>query len=376
MIFVRNVRTPDLTATWSAHAATMLIRELLLLADWTDQSITTGPIGPSADAAWATCLVLAATSPNGVQVAAANPREIYDPLARFTAAMVNQIITLKGTLNKGMFKIVEYVDTSHVKIDVQTAPPLGWTDESDIPARVVNVTLARLAAGAQFLSQAPSSNLQLRVQQPTTSTCYCYARPRGGAGVATEANAAMDTGIANGTDTYLRFNAVLDGPNAAIFFTSAYGWRFVMCGELTDTDTGDNDPGFLWWAWNSSYHITNMTAGSSLWMLNHLDARLQAYTTFPKAFTGTDVASMFYNSQLRRLQDGRPGRLHLRRPKVVGADSAGTACVRGKLPLIRVCVLGLEIYRPIDAAGNWIHMRAGLVLPRNGPNDPLPITGG
>lgn len=374
-IHIRNFKTPTLVATWSAHATTILMREFLKLAGWTDQSITTGPIGPSADAAWASCLIINDTGfPTGFSVSSLIPNVINDPTGRFTLAMEtgNYSIFLNGTSNKGAFRIVEFIDVNNVRIEPANAPPTGWVTEANIPARVINANAARLAAAATFLSQAPTGNLQARVAHVTTSSCMCYARPKGGVPLATEVPSA-GLQMANGTDTFLRFNAVLDGKNCLVsLLSSASAFRSVQWGELTNVDTGDTNPGFVWLISAPANHVTTLP----LYMLNFSDAQITAYPTFPKWFTATGQADCYYLKEMRRLMDGRPGRLHLRAPKVVLDNISANACVRGKLPIIRVCNYYLESWRPIDALGAWLHLTAGLVVPRNGSSDPLPIVGG
>jgi|PlaIllAssembly_1097288.scaffolds.fasta_scaffold00098_6 hypothetical protein len=373
MIFIRNVRTPTIAAARSAHATILLLREVLKLGGWTDQLISKGPTAGDADPAWAASLVLSAPSPTGLSVLAANPLVINDPdvTGRFTSAMVDQTIILNGTSNKGMFRISQFVDAHNVIIDQWTAPPGGWVNESDIPSRVVDVTKTIMTAGGTFLSQAPAGNNQARSNYVSTSSLLCYTRPKGGAALATEVPSA-GIGVANATDTWLRLHAVLDGRNAFIWWTSAFGFRFVLWGELDAVDTGDSNPGFIWSLSNPGSHVAVYTG----YMLNHLDAQVSAYPTFMKSFTGDDYTAAFYLKEFRRLQNGIPGKLALRVPKVCLDNISGCAGYRGKLPIIRFTNYYMESYRPLDASGNWLFLYHGLVSPRNGPNDPLPILGG
>lgn len=374
MDFVRNLRTPTLTATWSAHATVLYTRELLLLAGWTDQLITGGPIGPSADPAWAATLIVDEPGGvNGFEVVGTSPRIIYDPAGRFTQAMADgtYAIFLHGVNNRGGWSIFRYIDANHVEISGDGPPPTGWVNETGMPGRIIDPKQQRLATAISCLLQAPSSNLQARVLHSTTSACLVFARPKGGAALATEVPAAGE-GCANGTDTWLRFNAVLDGKNVIILWRSATGTRWIQLGELDDVDTGDTDPGFIWVITVPGAHV----AYYSGYMLSSADAEIEVWATFIKQFTGDDDSTSYQRSRTYLLVNGRPGKVQLRKPKVMMSNVVGEAGIRGKLPIIRHANQHLEWHRPLDAAGDWIHMLYGLVLPRNGPNDQIPFIGG
>lgn len=374
MDFVRNLRTPTLTATWSAHATVLYVRELLLLAGWTDQSITGGPIGPSADPAWAATLIVSEPGgATGFDVVGTSPRIIYDPLGRFTQTMADDSysIFLYGTSNRGGWSIFRYIDANHVEIASDGAPPTGWVNETGMPGRIIDPNQQRLATAISCLLQAPTGNLQVRLRHNTTSTCLVFARPKGGAALTTEVPAA-GIGCANGTDTYLRFNAVLDGKNALVSWLAAAGVRYVHLGELDDVDTGDTDPGFIWIITVPSDHVASYQG----YMLSSADTEIGAYATFIKRYTVDDDSTSPQRDLKHRLVNGRPGRAQLRQPKVMMQNVVGEACVRGKLPLIRHTNRYFDDYRPMDAAGDWLHMSYGLVVPRNGPSDQLPIIGG
>jgi hypothetical protein len=367
--FVRNLRSPLLTATWSAHATVVLVRELLKLNGWTDITL-------DADAAWASCLILdQLAGANGFTVSALSPRIITDQNSpgRFTQAMVtgDYSFFLRATniQNRGAWRMTRFIDANNIEISANGTPPYGWANETNMPARIINVNAARLATSKGVLMQAPTGNFQFRIYHSSTSACLVFCRPKGGVPLATEIPAA-GYGVANGTDTWLCFNVWMEGRNAFISWSSAGGLRSVQIGELDSPDSGDANPGFIW---PKDTPGSTHYATTSAYMLNFSDVEITMYPSFIKPYSGDSYTAMLMSQEMRRLQNGSPGQLALRIPRMYGGNIAANACYRGKIPLVRFANMYLDSYRPVDSGGDWLYMTRGLVLPRNGPNDRLPV---
>lgn len=381
--FIRNVKPLQVADAYGASMGAIIFRHLFWWADWTEVTV-------DADAAYANVLAInepGTTPGNGFQVAAANPRIVYDPLGRFTLSMqtYEYLLFLKGTgQNRNVARIIRYIDANNVEIDADSAPPNGWNNEIDIAARVVggnaggtitfNVATGRLTAPKSILVQAPSGNLRARVYYQDTSNTKVYARPIGGAGTATEVG--VGTTIIGGVDNIFRFHGVFDDPNFLVYATMDYvatSSFLVMWGELEGTDVADADPGFVYsvrdisgaYPWNYAFQMLNG---------NPTPVAINVYPCYIKRQFSTTQASANPNLFGFRLEGGTPGKAAIRKMRVV-LDNVATygACMRGKLPLVRQAYTAFENMRPMDAAGAWLNTYYGLIVPRNGPNDQLPI---
>lgn len=384
--FVRNLKPITLTDAYCANAMTHILRHMFWWADWSEISL-------DADVAWANVISVSdPTGSPGFRVYAAQPRivEDLDVAGRFTLAMqtYEHILFLKGTgQNRVVGRIIQYIDAHHVEIAPENAPPQGWADEggvTPIPGKIIggdtfgttsfNSSANRLAAARGVLLQAPAGNLQVRVLHSTTAIMQVYARPLGGAGTATEIGAA--TTLVGNTDNLMMIHAVFEGRNGLVYMTADRTQTqsfLILVGELEDADAGDTDPGFLTVGRDVTAYAPN---SYPMYMLNGnpAPASILAYPIFLKRQTGTTYANRNANLQGFRLVGGRPGKAALRKMWVVLDNVLNYgACVRGKVPLIRMTHLDFERWRPMDAAGTWLHLTYGLIVPRNGPGDNLPI---
>lgn len=381
--FVRNMKPLTVADTYCASMMTQIMRHMLWWADWTEISL-------DADVAWANVIAVSDTGGTpGFRVYAAQPRIIEDLDAggRFTLSMETNrhIIFLKGTgQNRVAAVITRYIDAHHVEIDRDSVPPTGWADEAAIPAKIIggdsggtitfNTATGRLAAAKGVLMQAPTGNLQIRVYHQTTSIMQVFARPMGGAGTATEIGAG--TTLVGSTDNTMRINAVFEGRNGLLYMiadqTTTQSFTLLF-GELDDADAGDTNPGFIMMDRDLT---TTYPLIYSMHMLNGAGspASIAAFPTFVKRQSSTQYDSGNWNLQGFRLLGPKPGKAWLRKARIV-LDNIVTvgACVRGKLPLVRFTHTDVEMWRPMDAAGAWMHLYLGLVAPRNGPNDPLVV---
>jgi hypothetical protein len=375
MIFVRNLKTPTFSSK-NAHALVMYYKEFLLLSGYTVAS-------ESADAAFSTCITLVrAAGVGGFEVNSANPRIIYDPGGGFipTHQTNEAAIALYGTLgkNRSMYRILNYIDANHVEIDPDGEPPGGWVTETQMAGRVLDMKAATLSSGSYTLLQAPIGNLQVRLLDYNSQYLEAFVRPKGGAGTATEVPSA-GVNIGYTSHTFLRMNAVLDGKNAVMMETgdgSASYNGIVFVGELDDVVLADTDPGFIQtygniayasaWPWTWPMYMLN-GAGSP--------AQITAYPMVLKRAGGNNTTTDSYAYLPgAKLENGLPGHLILRKlPVALDNTITVGACRRGTMPIVRICNLSMERYRPIDTLGNWIHWAQGFVLPRNGEYDRLPI---
>jgi hypothetical protein len=384
--FVRNVKPYTVADSRGPSMMTHILRHLFWWADWSEISL-------DADVAWANVIAISDTAAGapanpGFSVLASAPEIVTDNdvTGRFTAAMVTNeyLMVLKGTgQNRVVAKIVAYIDARHVQIDPDSAPPTGWADEAMIPGRVIggsttgtntfNVAGGTLGAAKGVLVQAPAGNLQCRVYHQDTSNMKVYARPKGGAGTATEIGAG--TTLVSSTDNNFRIHAVFEDRNALVYstidLTLTQSFVFLV-GELEGAETGDTDPGII--MMDRDITTTNpLTYSMHMLNGNPVPVSIAAYGLFIKR--QFDTAQTSANQYLRpfRLTGQKAA---IRKVRIM-LDNVATygACLRGKLPLVRNCHTEYEKFRPMDAAGAWLHLNLGLVVPRNGPGDQLPIIG-
>jgi hypothetical protein len=384
MIFVRNLRSALMTAdSLGGHVKTLYSKELLLLGGWTR-------ISDDGDAAWVNCVLVneLGGAGSGFQVRAANPRIVYSTAGVFTAAMVTNECSLflhaASSQNRLAARIVRFIDVNNVEIEPESASPTGWADEGglvlndNMPGRVVSPKAATLATGTAWtLLQAPTGNHQARVLKSATTTVRCFSRPLGGAGTATEIpSAGVDiTSLSN--SRWFRFNAVFDDNNAVIYGSGSGGNTengVVVWGALVEVATSDTDPNFIM----GYFDMTGTGLYPPQWPMfmlngNAIPVQISVYPITIKVFYSTAYYSLITSTKWR-LQNGKPGKLALYRPLVAMANVLNDGgCIRGRIPsMIRQANTNLESSRPIDAAGAWLHLFRGFVVPRNGPNDPLP----
>jgi hypothetical protein len=292
---------------------------------------------------------------------------------------VGAVVTLKATndQNAGLWRIVAVLDAYNVLIDSVGWFPQGWITETGIAARVTTGVGLALTAGAWALLDSPAGyNVQIRVGYTDSSNMYIYARPRGKLGDVTEITSLTQNGYYM---QYQRFNCYAEGADWHIIssqHSSNSGNDSSSCwgaGYLTDADAADTDPVFV--ISNNNSFTSTALYGVSIRMLTATLAQIEAYATSLKIGTGRSVATAgvnLYNTFGRRLINGSPGYASIRTPWVVLADTVGVGgCVRGRLSMFKMTYQGLEVWSPIDALGNWQHIAAGIVAPRNGPYDPL-----
>jgi len=376
--FVRNLKTPTMGASLSGHVRTLYYRELLLFGGWSE-------VWNNGDAAWATCVpVIEAGGASGFQVATANPRIIYSSAGVFLSTHQTDECTIflysANSQNRIAARIKRYIDANNVEIDDDSAPPLGWLDEGGvgvyIPGRIVRAKAATLTAtSASARLQAPTGNNQARVLYNAANVFRAFARPKGGAAIATEVPSTGIDFTGNAATTFLRMHAIFDGNNALVYETGNYANTengVMMWGELDDEVAADVDPGFIY---GHSNIAAQVPAIHPMYMLDGAPspAQIRAYPVSVKWHPYSDYYYLL-NKATWRLQNGQPGKLALRRPLVMLANILNYGgCIRGRLPVVRFANVNLERQRPVDAPGNWLHLVNGLIVPRNGPNDPLPI---
>lgn len=366
--WVRNCLSP-FTQDARGCNHVILISELLRVAGYTYNS-------DDGDPNWAANeLVDEPGGANGFQVQAAAPRVIYDPLGRFTAAMAGTdsdgaCIALRATneANRSVWKITEYIDANHVKIDEKGVNPDAWVDESGIPGRIFTQNAGVFGNDSWVLLDAPSpSKLQARINYTTSSWIDLFVRPAGQDGDPTEAGSGSQVALDNYYTNRVRANLYADGANVFIYWIDQDGSADVMgWGELEVADpTKDLYPGFVLWhddmQGNSAHRY-------DLRMLDTTGSSITCYIDYLKRTWDTTEDGRVDTKFTARLVNN--GFAMLRKPNVVmwGPDKYP----RGKLPDFFVQTYdGWEAERPLDRAGNWFHWFKGCAVRRNGPDDPL-----
>lgn len=369
-IFIRNCQPANASATTTS---TMLkcwfLREMLLAGRWSENS-------NDGDAAWSSVsnlLLSLAAGANGLAVDASKPREVYSPNGDFLTSHVGHVLNLDATndQNRGLWKITEYVDAYTVKVDYAGWFEQGWITETGMAARITYGTGAILANGAWVLMDAPgSSNTQVRIYYEDNGDVYVYVRPRGKLADPTEI-ASLSLGAYY--MQWVRYNAYLDEDNFLIVDnhraqnSGNYSSSMVAVGRLLAADVVDTDPIFV--ISNNNGMTSNPLRSLSMRMLDSSLTQIEAYSAALKNATGVTFGDL-YGRYGRRLHSSNLA--PLRAPWVCLANTASVgACVRGKLPMFRITYTGFEKWTPMDAAGDWQHLSTGIVIPRNGPNDPL-----
>jgi hypothetical protein len=364
-IWVRNLRIPDVGSA-GGSALLIYIRELLRIARWTEAS-------NNGDAAWPDVGGLVnnlVVTPADLSVNPLFPRRITSLSSPFTVGMVGYCIALLAVndQNRSIWRITKYIDANNIEVDDQGFTPWNWIAESGITGRVTRLSLALTATTATCLWNSPAPNMmQARLLYSAADASILYVRPKGQVPLATEC-----TGItyADSADLKHTMHMVADGPNVAIWWsTEDVSFEFVMWGKLLDADTADSDPNFI--IGRAAAEAVDLVA-YPMYMLDGANANIIAYPTFikPNSYYSYDWGfHRWFNSRL-----ANNGNAFLRSPWVCLANTLTVgACVRGRLPLIAQSYFDYERLRPMDAAGDWLHTYMGIMVPRNGPDDQLPL---
>jgi len=361
-IWVRNLEVPPVTAA-GGSALLIAVRELLRVARWTEQSNDGDPDWPDPGSPnWV-------VGPTDLQVDPAYPRRITSAgSAPFTSAMIGDMIALLATndQNRSMWRITAFIDSNNIEVDDQGFTPFNWVLESGITGRVVKVASALSVGSAQSLWNAPSGNMQARMFYAAADAPTFYVRPKGQVPLATEC-----TGVSYGEDADYkhRMHMVAQDEIVILYWsTEDQPLRFLMWGSLLDTDAADTDPNFILKGYNSISLVEY-----EMYMLDGADASIRVYPTAPKKYWTQQITSANFFNYFNSRQANN-GKAVLRSPWVVLANvSTVGASVRGRIPLIAQTHEGYERLRPLDAAGTWLHIYDGVGVPRNGPDDKLPL---
>lgn len=171
--WIRNLGTQAVSDSWGTHMTAMVIYNIFKMLGWT--------VADNGDTAWANTLLINDAGGGGIgtgfEVDATDPRVIYDTQGRFTQAMADNenTICLFGGVgdyeqNHSMWRIVEYIDANHVKVDPLSWNPFGWATDTQLGGRVINFGAQILAASAWATFDAPSSIGRQRVRIDYIST--------------------------------------------------------------------------------------------------------------------------------------------------------------------------------------------------------------
>lgn len=363
-IWVRNLGVPDVTSA-GGSALLIYIRELLLVARWAEASNDGGAAWPGNGGS--PNLVVA---PADLQVDPLYPRRITSLSSPFTSAMVGNVISLLATndQNRSIWRITKFIDANNIEVEDQGFTPFNWILETGITGRVTRLSSTLTAGVSQSLFNAPApSNMQARLFYSAVDAQILYVRPKGQVPLATEC-----TGItyADSTDYKHRMHMIAQDENVIIWWsTEDTAFEFVMWGKLLDADAADTDPNFI--LGKAAATGANLYT-YSMFMLDGADADIQVFVTSIKRHRIDYQDANFSVYANARLANS--GFALLRSPWVCLANVLTVgACVRGRLPLLAQGYVNYERLRPMDAAGSWLHTYRGIMLPRNGPDDKLPL---
>jgi len=369
-IWVRNCQYPNPTVPQLATSSRCwFFREILLAFGFTENS-------NDGDAAWGSAsnlLVSVAAGASGFAVDGTQPGVVTSPDPIFTSSHVDKVLNLLALneQNRGLWRITAVVDAYTVLVDTAGLFGDGWVTESGIAARITTGTGTTFTDGAWTLLDAPTgTDFQIRVLYNNNDNIVVYVRPKGKLGDLTE---ITSVGFGAYYMVRSRINGYYDGVNGMVFTahwssnSATYSSSMFAFGKLLDAAPADTDPVFL--LSNNNGMTSNSLQALSIRMLDSVLGQIEAYATWLKTQTG--AATSLYNVFGRRVF-APSGVAAIRSPWVVLNDTASVgACVRGRLPMFRATYQGFEQWTPMDIAGTLQHYNNGIVIPRNGVDDPL-----
>ena len=172
------------------------------------------------------------------------------------------------------------------------------------------------------------------------------------------------------TNDRFRVNMVADGADVLLHDRSDTDRVNIhVVGALDAADAQDPDANVLWGT-DENDIPQEFPYIYDVHMLDAAGAQQTAYATNVKVGWEDDINIGLTSKPGRRLVNGFA---FARAPWIVAEDTGTGGYVRGRLPLIRFGWEGFAPYEPLDGAGAWLHLDKGLIVPRNGPNDPLPL---
>jgi hypothetical protein len=361
-IWVRNFRSTYADAdAFGRYSLLFYLRELLQVAGYTEESKSGTGWDENVVATLTDCVVLAAS-----------PRVIYSPSAPFTVDMVDTTaITFLAANeeNRSIWRIKGFIDASHVEVDAVGFPAAGWVDESGITARLTRVETA-FASTAQCLMNSPVSKCRVKLEH-LSAQVLTSIHPTAQLG---DVSPYTDTIPFTGDGEHLRvFQMFADDGNVVVYWNTETYQECLIIGQLEDVDTGDAYPWVMFG--KSKFAATEVEYAWHLlgYCVDQAKNPITAYITWLQPGWGTEDTASPGTRFGRRLVNGVPGYAVLREPWVALEDRAGVGSgVRGKLPWVYVTNSGFEPLRPLDTE-NFLHWYGGLVVPRNGANDSLPL---
>lgn len=274
--------------------------------------------------------------------------------------------------NCGVFRIQKVVDDNTIDIEPMCAPPDGWVTEGSIVGRVFDWgDTDPLTNGTELVMAPPTGNNELHLSFASGYVVTFKAYPdtyNGGAGHPTN----IDTWSQISADKKCYFNAHFSGSDAIVYWFTESQKDFLAVGELTNVQAGDTYPGFL---------VADAVANFDPFIVNELGALKMIDSATPTTKLNFEImtpvigsnASATAASRQQNIQVARTskGKAMLRKNWVYEGTTLG-GYPRGKVPNFRITNSNWEDYRPMGVAENWLHLERGLVVPKNGPNDPLP----
>lgn len=328
--WLRNWQTPYTSDAWGAHHMAMAYKELFLAAGYTVNS-------DDGDPAWTSALNILVDDAGGggigtgFEVSAGTPRKIYDTQGRFTQAMVDDecSIRLTGGLlnddqNQSIWRIVEYIDANHVRVDADGFNPFGWVTDTEVGGKIFKFNGLQLGNGAWALLDSPSpERVQVYIEKNTTGITRARIAPFG----KPYAGTAQTGDTIGGAAPNMTLNIA-----AGKFNKHMVGLNVTIVGATTPA----NDGTFPITAVSPTGQITYTNAGGVA------EALVAGVTTFSVQAISTQVPAAsvnvgdYYTNRCRlnayaedgkvisygRNQDSDWNTLHV--SKLVGADSEDT----------------------------------------------------
>jgi len=386
-LFIRNCMIPssqvpvDVRSNTGGRRMIWLAWEILRLAGWAEQ-------WKDADVNWTACERFSPVADGAVN--SANPLVITSDTAGFVSngVVVGDVVSVEGSLgqNLGMYRIADIVSDTEIIIDAYCRPAVGWVTETGLTLKVHTAATKsgeQITDATEVCMNPPAGTQQVHFSS-TTSKLHITTYPKGdvttkGTGTATTtSNVTQDS-----TADRPRVNAYVNDQNAFIYIVwwinaTTVSWSTWFFGELEDVAASDIYPGFYA---HGHYSAANdypwdFFASNNSHMRNF--KMLDAGSTVPQEFRTVHLKSFGAVSEVNRrgslfncrLLEGGAPRRKIPYWTIVGASPMYR---RGVAPIVRSTYDGWEKMRPFDPAGQWVHTRNGVLLPRGGPGDPIII---
>lgn len=165
--WIRVLGTEVMPSSEGTHLCAMVFSEVLQMLGFTRTD--------NGDPAWTGNRLIDEAGGGGVgtgfEVDALKPREVYDTQGRFTQSMVDNQATLflfGGLLNddqnQSAWRITEFIDANHVKVEGVSWNPYGWVTDTQLGGVVMYANTVELLNGAWAEFDCPPAMGRYRVR--------------------------------------------------------------------------------------------------------------------------------------------------------------------------------------------------------------------